>query len=72
MPKDCWRAYPLVADFASHRYIQTAEEFASQMLDNDPAFAQDLTEHITAAHAEKSTGAWVSNPKAVFLGQLKR
>ncbi|CEJ82416.1 hypothetical protein VHEMI02482 [[Torrubiella] hemipterigena] len=55
--------------FYTDMYATTAEEFAELMLKRDPALAKQLTEMISKLHEEKLTGAWVSNPKAVFLGQ---
>jgi hypothetical protein len=39
------------------------------MLKRDPKLARSLSEMIRDMNQEKLTGAWVSNPKAVFLGR---
>lgn len=52
-------------------YVSSVEEFALQMLRVDPELGSELQEMIERVQKEKRQGAWLSNPKAVFLGKLK-
>lgn len=52
-------------------YVSSVEEFALQMLRVDPKLGNELQEMIERVQKEKRQGAWLSNPKAVFLGRRK-
>jgi hypothetical protein len=52
-------------------YVASVEEFALQMLEVDPRLGKELQEMVERVEREKRQGAWLSNPKAVFLGKRK-
>lgn len=62
---------PVMGMFWNDIYVSSAEEFAMQMLHVDPDLRRELQEMIGQIEKEKREGAWLSNPKAVFLGRRK-
>lgn len=62
---------PVMGMFWNDVYVASAEEFAQQMLRMDPSLGKELQEMIERVEKEKRQGAWLSNPKAVFLGKRK-
>lgn len=62
---------PLMGMFWNDVYVSSTEEFAQQMLKVDPDLGKELEEMIKRVEKEKRDGAWLSNPKAVFLGRRK-
>lgn len=62
---------PAMGMFWNDVYVSSVEEFAQQMLRVDPALGRELQEMIERIEKEKRQGAWLSNPKAVFLGRRK-
>lgn len=62
---------PVMGMFWNDVYVSSVEEFAQQMLKVDPELGRELGEMIERVEKEKRDGAWLSNPKAVFLGRRK-
>lgn len=62
---------PVMGIFWNDVYVSSVEEFALQMLRVDPVLGRELQEMIGRVETEKRQGAWLSNPKAVFLGRRK-
>lgn len=62
---------PVMGMWWNDVYVQSAEEFALQMLRVDPELGRELQEMAGRVEKEKRQGAWLSNPKAVFLGRRK-
>lgn len=62
---------PVMGMFWNDVYVASVEEFALQMLKVDPGLGKELQEMIERIEKEKRQGAWLSNPKAVFLGKRK-
>lgn len=62
---------PVMGMFWNDVYVASVEEFAVQMLKVDPELGKELQEMIERVEKEKRQGAWLSNPKAVFLGKRK-
>lgn len=62
---------PAMGMFWNDMYVASVEEFALQMLRVDPELGKELQEMIERVQKEKRQGAWLSNPKAVFLGKRK-
>lgn len=62
---------PVMGMFWNDMYVLSVEEFAQQMLRVDPDLGRELQQMIERIEKEKREGAWLSNPKAVFLGKRK-
>ncbi|KUI72921.1 hypothetical protein VM1G_08237 [Cytospora mali] len=62
---------PVMGMFWNDVYVASVEEFALQMLTVDPNLGKELQGMIERIEKEKRQGAWLSNPKAVFLGKRK-
>ena len=62
---------PVMGMFWNDVYVASVEEFALQMLEVDPKLGKELQEMIERVGKEKRQGAWLSNPKGVFLGKRK-
>lgn len=62
---------PVMGMFWNDVYVSSVEEFAQQMLKVDPELGKELQEMIDRIEKEKRQGAWLLNPKAVFLGRRK-
>lgn len=62
---------PVMGMFWNDVYVSSVEEFALQMLKVDPELGKELQEMIKQVEEEKRKGAWLLNPKAVFLGKRK-
>ncbi|KAK7699108.1 hypothetical protein SLS64_011885 [Diaporthe eres] len=63
---------PVMGMFWNDVYVSSVEEFAQQMLKVDPELGKELQDMIDRIENEKRQGAWLLNPKAVFLGRRKR
>lgn len=62
---------PVMGMFWNDIYVSSVEEFAQQMLRVDPELGKELQDMIDRIEKEKRQGAWLLNPKAVFLGRRK-
>lgn len=62
---------PVMGMFWNDVYVASVDEFALQMLMVDPDPGKELQGMIERVEKEKRQGAWLSNPKAVFLGKRK-
>ncbi|KAI3390859.1 hypothetical protein diail_8469, partial [Diaporthe ilicicola] len=62
---------PVMGMFWNDVYAASVDEFALQMLRVYPELACEFQELVRQIEEEKRQGAWLSNPKAVFLGRRK-
>ncbi|ROW00293.1 hypothetical protein VMCG_07250 [Cytospora schulzeri] len=64
-----YRDAPVMGMFWNDVYVASVEEFALQMLKVDPDLGKELQVMVERVGKEKRQGAWLSNPKAVFLSK---
>ncbi|KAK2616151.1 hypothetical protein N8I77_002858 [Diaporthe amygdali] len=62
---------PVMGMFWNDVYTASVDEFALQMLRLDPKLGRELQRLVGQVEEEKRQGAWLLNPKAVFLGKRK-